>query len=62
MSKDFTVEELLLVSDIMRNRLDEAHADNKWLWERIKELEYVLKYHDIPFLDYDVWHNELPAT
>ncbi len=62
MSEDFTVDELLLAADMLRNLLDETQAENRRLRERIGELEAILTDHDIPVPDHDVWQNELPVT
>ena len=62
MSDDFIIEELLLTSDILRSMLDDAHAANRLLQERIRQLEDVLNGHDIPIPDFDVWHSDLPIA
>ena len=62
MYDDFTIEELLLTSDILRNMLDESISSNKMLQNRIDVLESVLKEHGIPIPDYAAWHDDLPIT
>lgn len=62
MSKDFTIDELLLAADILCSLLDEAHADNRRLRELIDELAAVLKNHDIPIPYHILWHNQMPTT
>ena len=62
MSDAFTIDELLVTSDILRSMLDESISSNKILQNRIDVLESVLKEHGIPIPDYAAWHDDLPIA
>ena len=62
MSDAFTIDELLVTSDILRSMLDESISSNKILQNRIDVLESVLKEHGIPIPDYAACHDDLPIA
>ena len=60
MNHKITLETALEAAVILRGMCDSEEETNKYMRERIHQLEMALIEHNIAIPDYEMWHGEFP--
>ena len=62
MNHKITLETALEAADILRGMCDSEEETNKYMRERIHQLEMALIEHNIAIPDYEMWHGEFTTV